>query len=358
MAGDGEGGRGAGGWSVEEVDLAGFLLEAEIHEEGTVAMDGLRADAAAAFAGDVFHADFGDEALQVFQEDCFAEGVFQLTQCGAGVFFQKPIEAGKREGLPRIAQGDVGAAVALALEGEHGIRPGFNAATDHARKMHAEKWQRGIGNGINQMPDEMFTSGRQFPIIAAKRNDAGGGVQAGGLGHAVAVQAGAVDDKVGLDLALRGADDLPSAAGANAKRGGVGADLVPNGEDQFRHLPHDSRIVDDALLWHAQSGESGRVGFDLPNCGALEPLQATQSIGGATGLQLTQPHDLGLVDRKDDLPANIVRYPVLAAERHHFPDSLHGQPRLERAGLVVEPAVQNPGVVTTLVTASGGILLQ
>ena len=159
MAGDGEGGRGAGGWSVEEVDLAGLLLEAEIHEQGTVAMDGLRADAAAAFAGDVFHADFGDEALEVFQEDCFAEGISQLAPGGAGVFFQKPIEAGKREGLPRIAQGDVRAAVALALEGKHGIRPGFDAATDHARKMHAEEWQRRIGNGVNQVPDEMLAGG-------------------------------------------------------------------------------------------------------------------------------------------------------------------------------------------------------
>jgi hypothetical protein len=71
VVGDGEGCCGSGGWGVEEVDLAGFLLEAEIHEEGTVAMDGLRADAAAAFAGDVFHADFGDEALQVFSGRLF-----------------------------------------------------------------------------------------------------------------------------------------------------------------------------------------------------------------------------------------------------------------------------------------------
>ena len=66
VAGDGEGGRGSGGRGVEEVDLAGLLLEGEIHKEGAVEVDGLRSDAATAFAGDVLHADFGDEALKVF----------------------------------------------------------------------------------------------------------------------------------------------------------------------------------------------------------------------------------------------------------------------------------------------------
>lgn len=66
VVGDGEGGGGTGGWGVEEVDLVGLLLEGEIHEKGAVVVDGLGSDAAAALAGDVFHADFGDEALQVF----------------------------------------------------------------------------------------------------------------------------------------------------------------------------------------------------------------------------------------------------------------------------------------------------
>jgi hypothetical protein len=134
--------------------------------------------------------------------------------------------------------------------------------------------------------------------------------------------------------------------------------VVPGGEDQFRHLPHHSRVVDDALLRHAQSGESCGMGFDLPNRGALEPLQSAQSIGRSTGLQIAQSHDLGLVDRQHDLPANIMRNPMFATKCHHFPNALHSQFRLERAGLVVEPAMQNPRVVTTLVAASGGILLQ
>ena len=66
VGGDGEGCCGSGGWGVEEVDLAGLLLEGEIHEQGAVEVDRLGADAAAAFAGDVRHADFGDEALEVF----------------------------------------------------------------------------------------------------------------------------------------------------------------------------------------------------------------------------------------------------------------------------------------------------
>ena len=66
MSCDGEGCCGSGGRGVEEVDLAGLLLEGEIHEEGTVVVDGLGAHSAAALARDVLHADFGDEALQVF----------------------------------------------------------------------------------------------------------------------------------------------------------------------------------------------------------------------------------------------------------------------------------------------------
>ena len=36
VGGDGEGCCGSGGWGVEEVDLAGLLLEGEIHEQGAV----------------------------------------------------------------------------------------------------------------------------------------------------------------------------------------------------------------------------------------------------------------------------------------------------------------------------------
>ena len=172
------------------------------------------------------------------------------------------------------------------------------------------------------------------------------------------MQAGTVDDEVGLDVTLRGADDLPSAAGANAKSGSVCANLVTGGEDQFRHLAHHSRVVDDALLRHAQSGAAGRVGFDLPNGSALEPLQAAQSIGRSTRFELAQSHDFGRVHREHDLSANIMRDPILATKGHHLPNTLHGKLRLERAGFVVESAMQNAGVVTALVAAGGGILLQ
>ena len=358
VGGDGEGGCGSGGWGVEEVDLAGLLLEGEIHEQGAVEVDRLGADAAAAFAGDVRHADFGDEALEVFEKDFFAEGISQLAPSGAGIFSEKPVEAGKSEGLPRIAQGDIRAPVALALKGEHGIWPRFDATTDHAGEVHAEEWERGIGNGINQVPDEVRAGGCQFPIIAAKGDDARLGTQAGRSGDAVAMQAGAVDDEVGLDVTLRGADDLPSAAGANAEGGGACANLVAGGEDQFRHLAHHSRVVDDALLRHTQSGEASRVGFDLPNGSALEPLQAAQSIGRSTRFELAQSHDFGRVDREHDLSTDIMRNPILATKCHHLPNTLHSELRLERAGFVVESAMQNAGVVTALVAAGGGILLQ
>src|SRR5678816_2380904 len=49
---------------------------------------------------------------------------------------------------------------------------------------------------------------------------------------------------------------------------------------------------------------------------------------------------------------------ILLAERHHLADAGHCEPRLHRAGLVVEPAVEHSAIVSGLVAADGVFLLE
>ena len=64
------GGGGAGG--VDHMQGAGFLDHVEILQEHAVARHGLGADSGTA-GGEVFGADFGDEFLEGFGEEGFAE---------------------------------------------------------------------------------------------------------------------------------------------------------------------------------------------------------------------------------------------------------------------------------------------
>ena len=66
-------------------------------------------------------------------------------------------------------------------------------------------------------------------------------------------------------------------------------------------------------------------------------------------LQLGQGRQLALVGGDDDLAAALVGDAVLGAEAVHQLAALGAVPRLERAGLVVEPGVNDAAVVPGLV---------
>jgi hypothetical protein len=74
----------------------------------------------------------------------------------------------------------------------------------------------------------------------------------------------------------------------------------------------------------------------------------------AARFQFAEAGNFGVVGGNDDLPANFMGDSVFAAEIRHQADSAHGKPGFQRAGLVVEAAVEHAAVVRALV-ASGSV---
>jgi hypothetical protein len=97
------------------------------------------------------------------------------------------------------------------------------------------------------------------------------------------------------------------------------------------------------------------VGLDLAELGGVEPLEAFEAVLLAADFEVTQALDFGFGGGDDDFSANLMGDGVLAAEVGHEPDSAHGEAGFQRAGFVVEAAVEDAAVVRALV-AAGAIL--
>ena len=110
-------------------------------------------------------------------------------------------------------------------------------------------------------------------------------------------------------------------------------------------------VIDDAFLGHAQGGEAGGLGFDLAEPCGVEPLEAFEAVFAASGFEVAEAGDFGLVGGDDDLAADFMGDSVLAAEPGHKPNPAQGEPGLQRAWLVVEPAVEDAAVVRALMAA-------
>ncbi len=67
--------------------------------------------------------------------------------------------------------------------------------------MNAEERKRRVGHGIDEVPDQMLPFRLEFIVLAAKGNDAHFALLPGQLEDAVAVQSGAIDEKVSREIA-------------------------------------------------------------------------------------------------------------------------------------------------------------
>jgi hypothetical protein len=77
----------------------------------------------------------------------------------------------------------------------------------------------------------------------------------------------------------------------------------------------------------------------------IDLLQAGDPVPGVPALERFELVDLVLVVRDDQLAGAHVRDAVAGAERVHQVAPFHAQPRLERAGRIVEPRVDHSAVV-------------
>src|SRR6187402_3319090 len=87
----------------------------------------------------VLHGERGDQSAKRFQEELLAEGAAVLIQAIAPVLEEELPRTAIGERVPCIGETEVRLAVALALEGEHGVRPALDTSICHAREVHAQE---------------------------------------------------------------------------------------------------------------------------------------------------------------------------------------------------------------------------
>src|SRR5207245_4060762 len=107
-------------------------------------------------------------------------------------------------------------------------------------------------------------------------------------------------------------------------------------------------VVNDAGLRRVQRGDPGGVRLDLAELVRVQPAQARYAVGGSPALELLQPQKLAGVGGDDQLAATLGRDAALVAVVVQLPGALHAQPRLQRAGRVVDALVDDAGVVPGL----------
>lgn len=140
------------------MDYVLALDDMKVVEEGAVDVAGLGAYAGVC-GGEVAGLDFGDEFLEGAGEGGFAEGAVDFGVSGFPIFAGKGPEAGPCEGFGKVAWVYVAPCVAFAGEGEDSVWTGFYAASDHAGEVYAEERKGGVGNGVDEVFDEVLFLG-------------------------------------------------------------------------------------------------------------------------------------------------------------------------------------------------------
>lgn len=140
------------------MDGVAALENVEVVEEGAVVVAGLGAYSGVGW-GEVAGLDLGDEFLEGLGEGGFAEGAVDFGVSVFPIFAGKGPETGPCEGFGKVAWVYVAPCVAFAGEGEDSVWSGFDAAADHAGEVYAEEGKGGVGNGVDEVFDEVLFLG-------------------------------------------------------------------------------------------------------------------------------------------------------------------------------------------------------
>ena len=120
----------------------------------------------------------------------------------------------------------------------------------------------------------------------------------------------------------------------------------------------DGAVVGDRGGRRVQAGDSGGVRLDLAELVVLEPAEAGHAVCDSAALELPQAHDLGRVERDDELAAVAQRDAAARGVRAQELDAAPAQLRLERARRVVDPRVDDAAVAAGLVERHLPLLLE
>ncbi len=128
--------------------------------------------------------------------------------------------------------------------------------------------------------------------------------------------------------------------------------------EELGQLRRHRLVVGHARLRHVQRGHPGDVRLELLDLAGGEPAEPDEAVLGAPPEQLLHRRDLRDRGGDDDLAGPPERELVLLAEPGHAALAVDAQAGLERARPVVETGVDDAAVVSRLVGAHLGLLLE
>ena len=124
-------------------------------------------------------------------------------------------------------------------------------------------------------------------------------------------------------------------------------DVDASGHEQPSELLGDESEVADPGRRDVERGDRPHVGFESSQLGEGE-LGDVDAVVATTPCELGQARELVGPGGDHDLATHLVRKVVGAAERDRLAVALHGETRLEAAGRVVQPGMDDVGVVARL----------
>ena len=131
----------------------------------------------------------------------------------------------------------------------------------------------------------------------------------------------------------------------------------PRGADLAGIPLRHAAEIDDAGRRSPERADPGRVRLDLPHPVRTDLLDPFDAVGERALADLDQARQLRGLERHDELAAPLVRDAVLRRELLQRGPPFAAEPRLSRAGRVVEARVNDAAVVPGLVRRQLALLL-
>ena len=257
----------------------------------------------------------------------------------------------------QVTDRDVGPAIALPSQGQHGVGAGVDAAVEASGEVHAEERKPGIGNRVDQTPDQVGRRPNHVQVLAPEGQDAGVGSRARASGHPVCMEPGAPHQETGPERAVRRVDQPATSGWRGPPSPYPGPDLSTRHRDHPGKGSGHGGEVGPASGRDVQGSHAGHVGLVFGRRAGRE-LGDRHPVGPGPFDQGGQPGSLVFRRCHDQLPATVVGDAVLGAELDHPVPAPYGQVGLERTGRVVEAGVDNPAVAARLVGGDRGLLLE
>ena len=191
-------------------------------------------------------------------------------------------------------------------------------------------------------------SWHEFVIFTAEWDDAEIEIGSSKTADHVAMKSGAVDDMSPRELAGRGFDNRIVSTHGNAYDARSEFQFASRGDDEFRILCGDHRIVRNAGAGNVQAANAAGVGLKFAYLVRADQTKPGDAIGNSPGMEFVERGQFIFVGGDDDFPADVDGQRVLAAESDHFGSTCDAHLCLVGAGLIVQAGVYDSAVAPGL----------